>query len=109
MIFMRETTDWGNHNAPNHIYVLDDKKENLLAYIRQGTNEHKIFSSPIRFDTRGRKFTVIKRTEPKANLRKITGSRGEIYHVDTADHTCTCPGFKFRGNCKHVAELQQAA
>jgi len=60
MKILRETTDWGDANCPNHIYVLDDKKENLLAYIKAGTNEHKVFSKPIRFDMRHRKFVVIK-------------------------------------------------
>jgi hypothetical protein len=60
MIFLRETTDWGKEGVPNHIYVLDDTKENMLAYIRSGTNEHKVFKKPIRFDRRGRTFVVIK-------------------------------------------------
>ena len=60
MKFYRETTDWGDTKCPNHIYVLDDKKENLLAYIKAGTNEHKVFSKPIRFDMRHRTFVAIK-------------------------------------------------
>ena len=59
MKFLRETTDWGDQ-CPNHIYVLDDKQEFLIAYIMAGTNEHKAFSKPIRFDKRGRTFDVVK-------------------------------------------------
>jgi len=65
MIFLRETTDWGKENVPNHIYVLDDKKENMLAYIKADTNEHKVFSKPIRFDRRNRTFVVIKQHKAK--------------------------------------------
>jgi len=57
MVFLQETTDW---EFPNHIYVLDDKKENMLAFINCETNEHKVFKKPIRFDSRYRTFSKIK-------------------------------------------------
>ena len=57
MKFLRETTDW---EFPNHIYVLDDKKENMIAFINCQTNEHKVFKKPIRFDMRHRTFKEIK-------------------------------------------------
>jgi hypothetical protein len=60
VIFLRETTDWGNQKCPNHVYVLDDKKDKLLAYIKAGTNEHKVFSKPIKFDMRYRTFQRLK-------------------------------------------------
>jgi hypothetical protein len=109
VIIYRETTDWGDIKCPNHIYVLDDKKENLLAYIKAGTNEHKVFSKPIRFDMRHRTFKELKRTKPADNLIKVEGSKGAVYLVDPETKTCSCPGYKFRGDCKHVAEIQQAA
>lgn len=46
------------------------------------------------------------------SLRKdVKGSKGETYTVEygprsggrySHDWSCTCPGFKFRGACKHV-------
>jgi hypothetical protein len=60
MIILQETTDWGEHRTPNHIYYLTDNKENLLAYIKAGSNEPTVFSKPIRFDRRGRTFKEIK-------------------------------------------------
>ena len=59
MIFLQETTDWGDQ-FPNHIYVLDDKKEKMIAFINCQTNEHKVFKKPIRFDMRHRTFVAIK-------------------------------------------------
>ena len=109
MIFLQETTDWGDINCPNHIYCLDDKKEYLLGYIMAGTNEHKMFSKPIRFDMRYRKFKELSRVKVEKPVgRAVQGSKGETYYVNDEEGTCTCSGFKYRGACKHVAELQHA-
>jgi hypothetical protein len=64
MKLLQETTEWGD-DIPNHIYALDDKQEYLLGYIMAGTNQHKVFSKPIRFDRRGRTFVVIKQQKAK--------------------------------------------
>lgn len=39
----------------------------------------------------------------KAVVRLVEGSKGKIYEV-TGDYQCTCPGFTFRGACKHTKE-----
>jgi hypothetical protein len=107
MRILRETTDWA---FPNHIYYLDDKKENLIAFININTHEPKVFKKPIRFDMRHRTFVEVKDLAVKASVpqgRAVQGSKGETYYVD--EGTCTCPGFKFRGACRHVAEIQQMA
>ena len=101
MKFLRETTDWGKENTPNHIYVLDG--DFMVAYIQQGTNQHKVFSKPIRFSKTGRTFDLIKDTGAEVPAgRAVAGSKGAVYYV-TADG-CTCPGFTYRGDCKHVKE-----
>jgi hypothetical protein len=64
MKLLQETTEWGD-DIPNHIYCLDDKQEYMLGYIMAGTNQHKVFSKPIRFDRRGRTFVVIKQQKAK--------------------------------------------
>jgi hypothetical protein len=40
--------------------------------------------------------------EKKEEVRLVKGSNGKVYEVTS--HSCTCPGFTFRGTCKHVAE-----
>ena len=101
MKWMRETTEWAEP-TPNHLYLMDGDK--AYAYIRSGTNEHKVFSKPMILDRRGRKFVEVRRFDPpvKSSTREVKGSKGETYTVDLDENTCTCPGFKFRGTCKHI-------
>jgi hypothetical protein len=102
---LKETTDWGKASAPNHTYLLDGT--NLVAYIKQGDTSPFYFKNPIKnFDKRGRKFVEVKpnpfKDKKKATTIEVQGSKGQIYHVDPEAKTCTCPGFSFRGNCKHL-------
>jgi len=108
MKWMRETTVW-DEATPNHLYLMEG--DNCHAYVMAGSNEHKVFAKPLRFDLRRRTFVKVKEFAPvaAASTKTVTGSKGEVYEVDTAAQTCTCPGFKFRGTCKHVAETQQLA
>jgi uncharacterized Zn finger protein len=36
---------------------------------------------------------------------EVKGSKGNSYFVNVEENTCTCPGFTFRGACKHIKEL----
>ena len=101
----KEVTDWGNASAPNHTYLLDGN--NLVAYIKQGDTSPFYFKNPIKgFDKRGRKFVVVKsdvfKVKKASNTIAVQGSKGQTYYVDPEAKTCTCPGFQFRGNCKHL-------
>lgn len=106
---LRETTAWAG-NAPNHTYLLDGN--NLVAYIRAGTTEPFYFKSPIKgFDKRARKFELVtpnpfEVAQLASHLVSVTGSKGQVYTVDTSEGTCTCPGYSFRGACKHVQQLE---
>lgn len=40
--------------------------------------------------------------ENKARL--VSGSNGKVYEVTA--NSCTCPGFTFRGTCKHIKESE---
>jgi len=106
---LRETTHWAG-NAVNHTYLLDGT--NLVAYIRAGTDSPYYFKSPIKgFDKRARKFELVtpnpfEVTEVASHVVTVEGSRGAVYTVDTSEGTCTCPGYTFRGTCKHVKDLE---
>lgn len=98
----KEITDW---DTPNHTYLLDGT--NLLAYIKHGESQPFYFKNPIKgFDKRGRKFIELDdnpfTVTVSSSLREVKGSKGNSYFVNDIEHTCTCPGFTFRGKCKHV-------
>jgi hypothetical protein len=110
-----ETTKWPDNTTSNHSYFLDDSKSKMYAYIKAGDKAVFKFKNPIRIDTRGRTFkeipntygfTVEKTTNP--NRWEVTGSKGDVYIVKLEEnvYTCTCSGFKFRGQCKHVKEFE---
>ena len=42
---------------------------------------------------------------------RVQGSRGNSYTVTKSARgwSCTCPGFEFRRNCRHIAELSKKA
>jgi hypothetical protein len=90
---------------PAHTYLLDGN--NLVAYIKIGEQKPFYFKNPIKgFDRRGRKFikTDSKTFNAKvvSHLIEVKGSNGNSYQVDPEARTCTCPGFSFRGSCKHI-------
>lgn len=103
----KETTVWNDVTNINHTYLLDGDK--MVAYIKFGDTNPFYFKSPIRIDKRGRKFEALKSnpfdTKVKSSLIEIQGSKGNVYYVDPDEKTCTCPGFSFRGSCKHILEL----
>jgi hypothetical protein len=108
VIAVKETTVWKDGYTANHTYLLDGDK--MVAYIRKGTTEPFYFKSPIKgFSRSGRKFEELKsnpfKAEFKSDLKTVLGSKGAKYFVDVEANTCTCPGFTFRGSCKHVKEL----
>lgn len=102
-----ETTQWSGDVQPNHKYLLDGTK--VLAYIKQGSTTPFYLKTPLTIDKRGRKFEPLKtnpfKVKEKSTVIKVSGSKGAIYSIDTLDKTCTCPGYTFRGACKHLVEL----
>ena len=98
---LRETT---GGQFPAHTYLLDGN--NLVAYIKVNETTPFYFKNPIKgFDRRGRKFdtvasTPFKQPKKESNVRTVQGSKGQTYTV--TETTCTCPGFTFRGTCKHL-------
>ena len=91
---------------PQHIYLLDGN--NLVSYIKKDTTEAFYFKNPIKgFDKRGRKFEAVipnpfKQLKKAQDEHTVIGSSGQAYTV-TAE-SCTCPGFTYRGTCKHMGK-----
>ena len=110
MKFLQETsaTDY-----PNHTYLVTDDRSKVLGYVRSGTDQLEMFRAAKNFDPRGRKFKEVENRwdlqEKQTRQRQwqITGSRGNQYTVtETADGlTCSCPGYTYRQDCKHVHEV----
>jgi hypothetical protein len=115
MKWFAETTDYKDA-VPNGIYLLDDSKSKMYAFKARGTEAIKVFKNPIRIDTRGRKFVVnpvqfktkLKEPEPEGRVWVVKGSKGDEYKVSESggNFNCTCSGFKFRGQCKHVESIR---
>jgi hypothetical protein len=102
MLAIKETT---GGLFPAHTYLLDGTT--LVAYIKVGETKPFYFKNGIKgFSKSGRKFEELKKNpfkvEIKSSLKEVIGSKGEKYFVDEETKTCTCPGFTFRGKCKHV-------
>jgi len=109
---MREVTVWqGVAQQPNHIYLMDGDK--ALAYIKWGKGEPYWFKSGLRLDRRGRKLVPadidLFGRETKTELIRVEGSKGAVYWIDPTMGSCTCPGYTFRGTCKHVQGVGQLA
>lgn len=111
MKVLQETTDWGNITSPNHVYFLNDSRDKMFAYVPKGATQVRQFKQPISFYTRGRQFREVPNSwgyEPgKAAGRTwtVSGSKGAEYTLTELNGqvTCSCPGHKFRGACRHVA------
>jgi hypothetical protein len=109
---VREVTIWTgvDYRQPNHDYLLDGDK--VVAYRPWGTGEIRKLSGNLKIDRRGRKFVKLvpnpftglaKKAEPM--VVEIKGSKGNSYFLNVEEKSCTCPGFTFRGECKHIKEF----
>lgn len=44
----------------------------------------------------------IEQFKTKAGTHQIKGSQGDNYWINLQERFCTCPGFKYRNECKHL-------
>ena len=114
MKWYSETTAYTD-SMPNGTYLLNDSKTKLYAYVSPGSGTPKQFKNPIKIDIRGRKFVesstqykIVTQEEPEGRVWEVAGSKGDVYKVTELDGhlNCTCSGFRFRGDCKHVKSIQ---
>lgn len=119
MKWFAETTEYADAKSANGVYLLDDTKTKMYAFrANAGRGATQVFKNPIRIDVRGRKFvinpvqypTTAKEPEPQGRVWYVKGSQGNQYKVteDRGEWNCTCSGWRFRGQCRHVTELQPA-
>ena len=113
MQWYQEVTEWPGA-TPNHVYLLDDARRKMFAYVRVGADQAEVFAAPRNFDPARRKFKKVADqwqvaigSKPQGRSWSVTGSKGDQYTVTEQDGTwnCTCSGFAFRGKCRHVTEL----
>lgn len=115
MKVFQEITQWES-KTPNHIYFMSDSKSKAFAYIPEGSNKIQQFKLPLAIDIRGRKFKEIPNKwnfvtddKPAGRTWSVVGSRGDSYTVseENGKWACSCSGFRFRGQCKHITETQK--
>jgi len=116
----QEITEWNCEFAvPNHIYFLNDSKDKMYGYVQSGTGLVQTMKKPYRFHTRGRKFQEVNNVwnfrvdeataPPMGRSWQVSGSKGNVYTVseELGNWTCTCTGFKFHGECKHIKQVSK--
>ena len=118
MKWYAEITEWTGAQTPNHVYLLNDSKSKMYAYQPWGQGAVKVFKNAIGIDLRGRKFKInpvqhqvtVEKEKPQGRTWTVQGSRGDQYTVSEqhGEWACTCSGFKFRGQCRHITDTQQS-
>jgi hypothetical protein len=76
----------------------------IVGHWNPKAGEGHAYSSAMNFRTTRRKFKAvwINKIHQETNTIRVEGSKGNIYEVAKDGSNCTCPGFTFRGKCKHV-------
>jgi hypothetical protein len=96
---LQEVTDWPYKG----VYHVNGSNE-LVAYQASLKAPEKVFKNPIKqFSKSHRKFETIRQYEIEnndPNVIEVIGSNGNVYTI--RDGKCSCPGYTYRGNCKHV-------
>ena len=99
---LQEVTEWGNESVNNGIYHVNGAGQ-LVAYQPNESTPLKVFKNPLKgFSKSRRKFVKLEQyqEEVASNVKIVKGSNGKEYYIE--DGKCTCPGFTFRGTCKHI-------
>lgn len=106
MKLVQETTVFTDAKMPNHSYLLDDAGI-AIGMRKFSAGEVVRFRTPLRLDIRGRTFKLVddlgSDAEDSSRVVEVAGSRGDVYFVDLYRKQCSCTGFKYRGDCKHIA------
>jgi hypothetical protein len=95
---LQEVTDWSKagHTVSNGIYHVSPE-----GYLVQ--HNDTVFKNPLKgFSKSRRKFVKVGERNDiyRPDVRRVEGSNGKIYII--TDGKCSCPGFMYRGDCKHA-------
>ena len=104
---LKEVTDWGDHTITNGFYHINGQTQ-LVAYQPPG-GDLKVFNKPMKnFSKSRRKFVKVGDYQEKGALggMAVKGSNGSTYYITNGK--CSCKGFTFRGDCKHIKQLEVA-
>jgi len=106
MKLVMETTVFTDAKMPNHSYLLNDAGI-AIGYRKFSEGPVTRFITPLRLDIRGRTFKLVddlgSDAEDSSKVVEVAGSKGDVYFVDLFRKQCSCTGFKYRGECKHIA------
>jgi hypothetical protein len=108
----QEITEWDTEfRMPNHVYFLSDSKDKMYAYVNKAGVVETV-RIPYKFKASGRRFKEVPNTwgfklaedVPEGFVKIVIGSKGERYTITEVNNVrqCSCPGFKFRGKCRHT-------
>ena len=92
------------YKVNNGIYHVNSAGK-LVAYQPNADAPVQTLNVPsTQFSKARRKFKKIgeRPEEFASDVIIVKGSKGNTYTIE--DGKCSCPGFTFRGNCKHVKE-----
>ncbi len=102
---LKETTDWGTEKVSNGTYYVNEH-DHLVAY-KPKDGPYKEFKKPMKqFSTARRQFELLGTMGNEDSGTPVKGSKGNTYYVK--NNRCSCPGFKFRGSCKHLSAVLAA-
>ena len=100
---LQETTDWGKYKVNNGVYHVNSSGKLVAFQANIDAPVQELNVPSTQFSKARRKFKKIgeRPEELAAGVITVEGSNGKIYYIE--DGKCSCPGFTFRGNCKHTA------
>jgi hypothetical protein len=109
MKLVQEITVFAGAKMPNHSYLLNDAGI-AIGMRKFSAGEVVKFRTPLVLDTRGRQFRLVddlgSDTPVFSNVVEVAGSKGDVYSVDLDRKQCSCTGFKYRGECRHIVAAE---
>jgi hypothetical protein len=87
-----------------HFYACLPGREKIVGHFVKNNWVGHVYSSAMNFSTRRRKFDQIRKmfaVNPNV-IENISSDGRTTYFTKKDGSSCTCPGFTYRNDCKHV-------